>query len=70
VPADSAAACQWWLKAATQGDAVTQLRLGEAYEAGRGVAKSLDEARRWYGEAALRGNAAAAAAVKRLAGGA
>ena len=49
---------------------VPQLRLGEAYEAGRGVPKNLGEARRWDGEAATRGNADAAAAVKRLAGGA
>ena len=38
-----------------------QLRLGEAYETGRGVAKNLDEARRWYDDAARRGNADAAA---------
>ena len=64
--ADPVLAVEWWLKAAAKGDAVPQLRLGEAYEAGRGVAKNLVEARRWYGEAATRGNADAAAALKRL----
>ena len=52
VAADPVQAVEWWLKAAAKGDAVPQLRLGEAYEAGRGVAKNLDEARRWYAEAA------------------
>lgn len=68
VAKDDAEAVEWWLKAARQGDTIPQLRLGEAYEHGRGVTADLTEARRWYGDAARRGNAAARAALARLAG--
>ena len=40
--------------------------LARLYENGRGVAKSLDEANRWYGLAAERGDAGAIAALGRL----
>jgi TPR repeat protein len=56
----------WWTKAALKGDAVPQLRLGEAYEQGKGVAVDLPAAKRWYADAAARGNAAATAALQRL----
>ena len=63
---DHAAAARWWIVAAEEGDAIPALRLGEAYEAGRGVDRDLDAARRWYGRAAAVGNAAAAEALERL----
>ena len=49
-----------WIKAALKGDAVPQLRLGEAYEQGKGVPADLAEATRWYAASAARGNPAAA----------
>jgi hypothetical protein len=45
------------LKAAEQGDAEAQWRLGLMYEFGEGVAQDYAEARRWYRKAAEQGNA-------------
>ena len=47
-------------------DAITQLRLGEAFEAGRGVARDLERAREWYERAAVAGNRQARDALERL----
>ena len=44
-------------KAADQGDAAAQFRLGLAYRTGRGVEKSDEEAARWYQKAADQGHA-------------
>ena len=63
---DHALAAEWWLRAAERGDAITQLRLGEAYEAGRGVPLDLERAREWYGRAAAAGNAQAREALETL----
>ena len=54
--------------AADQGDAITQLRLGEASEAGNGVEANLEQAVAWYRQSAERGNADARAALERLGG--
>ena len=66
VDADPALAVQWWTSAAEEGDAITQLRLGEAYEAGRGVLRDLERARQWYERAATAGNAQARQALESL----
>jgi TPR repeat protein len=53
-PADRAAhEFDLWLKAAEQGDAGSQHRVGDAYMNGVGVARSIGEARRWLTAAAL-----------------
>jgi TPR repeat protein len=54
---------------ATQSQSVpeAQLRLGDCYSAGRGVARDLDAANAWYAKAAASGNAAAAGRLQQLA---
>jgi hypothetical protein len=49
------------MKAAGEGNADAQVRLGLMYEKGAGVAADAGAAARWYGKAAEAGNAAAAA---------
>lgn len=56
VEPDAAAAVTWLEKAATQGLAPAQHRLGSLYEKGRGVTKDVAAARRWYEQAAASGN--------------
>lgn len=56
VPADPAAAAVWLEKAASQGLAPAQHRLGSLYEKGNGVARDLPVARQWYERAAASGN--------------
>ncbi|KZL18922.1 Localization factor PodJL [Pseudovibrio axinellae] len=56
VPADLAAAANWYRKAAAQGLAPAQYRIGSFYEKGRGVEKDLAQARDWYTLAAAQGN--------------
>lgn len=51
---------------ADQGDADAQLKLGDAYLRGRGVAQSDAEAIRWFRSAADKGNAAAQYALGSL----
>lgn len=46
----------WYERAAGQGFAPAQYRLGNLYENGRGVAKDLAQARLWYQRAAEAGN--------------
>ena len=46
----------------------TQLRIGEAYEAGRGVPRDLKRAEEWYGRAAAAANRQAQEALARLEG--
>jgi localization factor PodJL len=59
VPADLAAAATWFARAAEDGLAPAQFRLGSMYEKGLGVKKDLAEARRLYLAAAAAGNAEA-----------
>lgn len=44
-----------WHERAEQGDVDAQFYLGECYYYGRGVEKSLTEAKKWYQEAAAQG---------------
>ena len=52
VTADDNEAVRWYRKAADQGHAEAQNRLGTYYEYGRGVTEDYDEAVRWYRKAA------------------
>ena len=45
---DNQLAAQWYRKAADQGDSLGQLRLASFYSQGKGVAKNLKEAEKWY----------------------
>jgi localization factor PodJL len=56
VEPDAAAAARWLEKAAAQGLAPAQHRLGSLYEKGRGVTRDMQVARRWYEQAAASGN--------------
>jgi localization factor PodJL len=56
VPEDLNAAAVWYDRAASQGFAPAQYRLGNLYEAGKGVEKDLAQARIWYQQAAEAGN--------------
>ncbi len=58
-PKDYAAALTWYRRAADQGHAESQYRIGSLYEAGQGVAKSDAEAEKWYRAAAEKGFAEA-----------
>jgi TPR repeat protein len=57
VTKDAVEAVKWFRKAAEQGDAEAQNKLGCCYEDGRGVTKDLTEAVKWYRKAAEQGNA-------------
>jgi len=59
VPQDYTEAAKWLRKAAEQGDASTQSRLGSLYYYGLGVPQDYEEALRWYRKAAEQGDAAA-----------
>jgi TPR repeat protein len=52
----NAEAVMWFRKAAEQGHALAQNKLGCCYEEGYGVAKDLGEAVKWYRKAAEQGN--------------
>ena len=56
MPQDLAAAATWYERAAAQGFAPAEYRLGNLYENGRGVEKDLEQARLWYQRAAEAGN--------------
>lgn len=51
-----AEAIKWYQKAAEQGSADAQYKLGVCYEKGEGVEKDAVEAAKWYQEAAEQGN--------------
>ena len=55
-PQDDARAAYWYGRAAAQGLAPAQYRLGTLYERGRGVARDLDAALGWYERSAGLGN--------------
>ncbi len=57
---DKKEAARWFRKAADQGFAMSQLRLGEMFERGEGVRKDPAEAFKWYVKSAENGNMRAA----------
>ncbi len=57
---------KWYRKAAAQGDAEGQIKLGSLYENGRGVPQDSMEAMRLYRVAAERGSLAARENLERL----
>ena len=59
VPQDYTEARKWYRKAADQGHADAQLRLGLMYDNGKGVPQDYTEARKWYRKAADQGDAMA-----------
>ena len=56
VPADSAVAAAWYLRAARKGQIIAQMNLGEFYATGRGVARDPVRALAWFSLAAGRGH--------------
>jgi S1-C subfamily serine protease len=56
VPQNLPEAVKWLAKAARQGDAAAQYRLGAMYSEGRGVATDEKEAAKWLGKAAEQGH--------------
>ena len=59
IPHDYAKARQWYEKAAAQGEAEAQFKLGLMYDEGKGVRQDHAEARKWFEKAAAQGNAEA-----------
>jgi len=59
VPQDYAEAMKWVRKAADQGLAIAQSKLGNMYAAGQGVSQDYAEAAKWYRKAADQGIAPA-----------
>jgi hypothetical protein len=57
VPLDYAKARQWYDKAAAQGYAGAQYKLGQLYQFALGVPQNYAEATKWYEKAAARGDA-------------
>lgn len=65
-PQDTALAYQCYIKGTEHEDHKAMNNLGSMYERGNGVAKNLEEARRWYEQAAKLGNEDAKANVERV----
>ena len=63
---DYVSAVYWYRKAAEQGHARAQLNLGNCYEYGKGVTKSITEAVKWYRKAAAQGFELAKENLKKL----
>ena len=59
VPQDIAEAVKWYRRAAEEGDANAQTKLGLMYDKGDGVPQDFAEAVKWYRRAAEQGNAEA-----------
>jgi TPR repeat protein len=55
-----------WEAAAARGEVTAMFNLGAMYEHGAGITVDLDQAKAWYERAAMRGDAGARAALKRL----
>ena len=66
VKQDFAEAVKWFRKAAEQGLAPAQFRLGCLYDDGKGVEKDRQEAIKWWRKAAKQGNADAQKKLKSL----
>ena len=62
-------AAEWYRKAADQGDADAQYKLGVFYENGYGVTQDKEQAMQWYKKAAEQGNESAKNAIDRMQGG-
>jgi len=60
---DYAQAMDWYRKAANQGNALAQTRIGDLYYNGQGVAQDYAQAMDWYRKAADQGNAHAQATL-------
>ncbi len=58
-PKDYKEAAKWYRKAAEQGDADAQFRLGVMYHEGEGVSQDYTEAAKWSRKAAEQGDASA-----------
>ena len=67
VAKDDAKAAEWYRKAAEQGNAFAQYKLGDMYDKGEGVAKDAAKAKEWWQKAADQGNDAAQESLKLLA---
>ena len=65
---DYAEAVRLYRLAAEQSHASAQFNLGYMYDEGKGVARDLQKARKWYGKAAAQGDTDAQDALKRLDG--
>ena len=50
---------KWYQKAAAQGNASAQNRIGDLYYNGNGVKQDYEEALKWYRKAAAQGNVSA-----------
>ena len=61
-----ATAAEWYRKAADQGDADAQYKLGLFYENGYGVTQDKEQAMQWYKKAAEQGNESAKSAIDRM----
>jgi TPR repeat protein len=70
VKSDYQQAMNWYRKAADQGYADAQFKLGWLYENGLGIEKDYSQAKAWYQKAADQGNADAKEGLKRLDGAA
>ena len=68
VAKDYAEAVKWYRKAAEQGVAYAQYKLGNLYYNGEGVAKDLTKAKEWYQKAADNGYEDAKIKLKELSG--
>jgi TPR repeat protein len=66
VRSDYQQAMNWYRKAADQGYADAQYKVGWFYENGSGVGKDNDQAKAWYQKAADQGNADAQTGLSRL----
>ncbi len=59
IPHDPVKACEWYEKAAVQGEAEAQSNLAVMYARGRGVRQDYAKAREWFEKAAAQGHGAA-----------
>ena len=62
-------AAEWYRKAADQGFASAQYKLGVFYENGYGVTQDKEQAMQWYKKAAEQGNESAKSAIDRMQSG-
>ena len=66
VPQSYASAMKWYLRAARQGRAEAEYKVGYLYEKGLGTAKSRDDAMTWYQKSSAHGYPDATDALKAL----
>ena len=59
-------AAEWYRKAADQGNASAQYKIGVFYENGYGVTQDKEQAMQWYKKAAEQGNESAKSAIDRM----